>query len=100
MTGTSEYLKQNNVDFWGSSVTQPLKLGGNQSVTIGGVAGKTSAATTARPWAVACVVYIDTSVSNYSSFWAQTLNLSDKIHFIREYSALRFSWGFEPSTGG
>jgi hypothetical protein len=31
MTGTSEYLKQNNVDFWGSSVTQPLKLGGNQS---------------------------------------------------------------------
>jgi len=100
MTDTNEYLKQNNVDFYSTSITQPLKLGGNQAVTIGGVAGKTSAATTARPWAVACVVYIDTSVSNYSSFWAQTLNLSDKIHFIREYSALRFSWGFEPSTGG
>lgn len=100
MTGTSEYLKQNNTDFFGSSVTQPLKLGGNQAESIGGVSGKTSADTSARPWAVACVVYIDTSVSNCSSFWAQTLNLSDKIHFIREYSALRFSWGFEPSTGG
>lgn len=100
MTGTSEYLKQNNVDFYSNSITQPLKLGGNQAVTIGGVAGKTSAATTARPWAVACVVYVDTSVSNYSSYWAQTLNQTSKIHFIREDLQLRFVWGFEPSTGG
>jgi len=100
MTGTSEYLKQNNTDFFGSSVTQPLKLGGNRVVTIGGVSGKTSADTSARPWAVACVVYVDTSVSNYSSFWAQTLNLTDKICFMREDSSLRFTWGYEPSTGG
>lgn len=100
ISGTSEYLKQSAIDNFSLSDTQPLKLAGNFQVTPGGVTGKTSDDSNARPWAVACVVYVDTSVSNYSSYWAQAENRQDKIYFIREYSRLRFVWGFEPSTGG
>lgn len=84
---------------WNGASTSPVRMGGNASIVAGNTDDtKTASASTARPWAVACVFEVDSATGDHV-IWTQGEGVGstdDNISLEVDSSlTLSFKWGRE-----